>query len=319
MNVPMESNPSIHQPTRRGFTLVELLVVIAIIGILVGLLLPAVQAAREAARRMECSNNLKQLGLAMHNYHDIYKSLPYGANGGWGHDWTAFILPQLEQTPLYDTIPIPFNDSGAWTGSDARSVALQALARTYVPAFRCPSQVGPTNESQSVNGLTDRAIGNYLGCAGGNALNDNIGTGGMNVSNGVLLVSQFNGSFVTKPPKKFRDITDGLSNTLLIAESQYMLDAAKGCNVCDRFLFYHMNYDSGNGSDYSESLGSTYYPINSKQTNNAERELSYSSYHPGGAQGVLCDGSTRFFAETIDVTTWRAIGSRDGGEVVSDY
>src|SRR3990172_8333364 len=117
-------------------------VVLVVGGILVALLLPAVQAAREAARRMQCSNNLKQHGIGMHNYHDTYTSLPYGVNAGWGHSWTAFVLPQLEQSPLYDTIPTPFNDSGSWTGTDARSLALIALARTYVPTFRCPSQPG---------------------------------------------------------------------------------------------------------------------------------------------------------------------------------
>ncbi len=311
--------PLENRNTRAAFTLVELLVVIAIIGILVALLLPAVQAAREAARRMQCSNNLKQLGLAMHNYHDVFNSLPYGASAGWGHDWAAFILPQIEQTPLYETIPTPFNDSGAWTGTDARSLALIALARTHVPAFRCPSQVGPVNESKDVNGLTDRAIGNYVGCAGGDAQNDNLGVGGMDGSNGLLLASQFNGSFNTAPPKKLRDAIDGLSNTLLIGETVYLLDAARGCDICDRFLFYHMDFDSGNGNDFSEILGSSFYKINTDAVNNPERELSYSSYHPGGAQVVLGDGSTRFVAETIDLTTWRGLGSRDRGEVLGSY
>lgn len=307
-----------NRTNRNGFTLVELLVVIAIIGILVGLLLPAVQAAREAARRMQCSNNLKQLGLAMHNYHDTYDSLPYGASAGWGHDWTAFILPQIEQTPLYDSIPTPFNDSGAWTGTDARSLGLIALAQTHVPAFRCPSQVGPTHEASDVNGLANRAINNYLACAGGNAETDNNGAGGMDSSNGLFLASLFTSSNPL-PPRKFRDATDGLSSTVLIGESQYMLDAAQGCNICDRFLFYHMNYDSGSGSDFSESLGSTFFKINSDQTNNQERELSYSSYHPGGAQIALADGSARFVSETIDLATWQALGSRDFGETIGEY
>ncbi|QDV59377.1 DUF1559 domain-containing protein [Rosistilla oblonga] len=311
-------NRNVSTQKRAAFTLVELLVVIAIIGILVGLLLPAVQSAREAARRMQCGNNLKQLGLAMHNYHDVYNSLPYGANAGWGHDWTAFILPQIEQTPLYDTIPTPFNDSGAWTGTDARSLALIALAQTAVPAFHCPSQIGPANEAKDVNGLANRAINNYLACAGGNAETDNNGAGGMDSSNGMFMASLFTSSNPI-PPRKFRDVIDGLSNTVMIGESQYMLDSDKGCNICDRFLFYHMNYDSGSGSDFSESLGSTFYRINSKEVNNTERELSYSSYHPGGAQVALGDGSTRFVSETVDLATWQALGSRDGGETIGDY
>lgn len=99
MNSQMSRRPG------RGFTLVELLVVIAIIGILVALLLPAVQAAREAARRTQCVNNLKQIGLAMHNYQDTHKRLPPGSAAGWGHTWHAYALPYMEQTPLYEIIP----------------------------------------------------------------------------------------------------------------------------------------------------------------------------------------------------------------------
>jgi prepilin-type N-terminal cleavage/methylation domain-containing protein len=303
---------------RQGFTLVELLVVIAIIGILVALLLPAVQAAREAARRMECSNNLKQLGIGMHNYHDTYNSLPYGVNAGWGHSWTAFVLPQLEQSPLYDTIPTPFNDSGVWTGTDARSLALIALSRTYVPVFRCPSQPGPNNEPLNINGLTGRAVNNYLACAGGNARNDNRGANGMDRSNGLFLASIFTQN-PTRPPFKFRDAIDGLSNTLLIGESQYELNLNRGCGICDRYVFYHMNADSGDGGDFSEVLGSTFYKINNQAVNTSERELAYSSYHPGGAMMVLADGSTQFAAETIDLTTWRGLCSRDGGEVLGEF
>ena len=179
---------------RSGFTLVELLVVIAIIGILVALLLPAVQAAREAARRMQCSNNLKQIALATHNYHDTYRSFPYGAHAGWGHSWTLFILPFMEQTTLYEVCPTPFNDRGAWTGGDVRSRGLQQLARTPSPMFKCPSQPGPLTESRNINGLTGRAINNYLGCAGGDATNDNRRAGGMDRSNGIYIARRWDGN-----------------------------------------------------------------------------------------------------------------------------
>ena len=303
---------------RSAFTLVELLVVIAIIGILVALLLPAVQAAREAARRMQCTNNLKQIGLSLHNHHDTYKQLPPGMQSAWGHSWTLHVLPFMEQTPLYDTCPTPFNDSGWWGGADRRSLALVALARTPVPAFLCPSSPTDRREARSINGLSDRAINNYLACAGGNARHDNIGGGGMDRSNGLFNAQRYNVA-LPKRPFRFASALDGLSNTVLVAEAEYLVDSGRGCNICDRYLFYHMNADSGNGSDFSEVLGSTFYPINTEARNNAQRECAYGSYHAGGINVCLADGSVRFVAETIDLQIWRGLGSRAGGEPIGEY
>jgi len=301
--------------SRKAFTLVELLVVIAIIGVLVALLLPAVQAAREAARRMSCTNNLKQLGIGMHNHHDTFGNLPPGVQAGWGHSWSLHILPFVEQQALYDVCPTPFNDSGAWTGSDARSVGLISLAQTPVAGFRCPSSPTPEREAADVNGLANRATSNYLACAGGDAQTDNNGSTGMDTSNGMFLATRYN---VTDPikPHNFSAVTDGLSQTLMVAEAEYNLNAAS-CNICDRYLFYHMNADSSNGSDFSEALGSTFYPVNATTVSTNEREISYASFHPGGVNGCMADGSVRFFAETIDINIWRGLGSRNGGEVIT--
>ena len=303
---------------RRAFTLVELLVVIAIIGVLVALLLPAVQAAREAARRMSCSNNLKQLSLALHNHHDTHGSFPYGNYAGWGHSWTANILPYMEQDPLYDTIPAPFNDSGWWGGTDARSLALIELVRTPVKTFRCPSQPGPIREPASINGLTHRVINSYLACAGGDAQHDNNGTNGMDRSNGMFNAVRHDGSRwkTVNDPFKMRDVVDGTSNTVMVGEAIYMLNAGLGCTICDRYLFYHMNSDSGGGSDFSEVMGSTFYPMNNDAPNNSERECAFGSYHPGGAVFALGDASVRFVTETVDLDVWRAYGSRYGGEAL---
>lgn len=301
--------------TRTAFTLVELLVVIAIIGVLIALLLPAVQAAREAARRMSCTNNLKQQALGMHNYHDVNLEFPFGVRAKWGHSWTLDVLPYMEQENLYEVCPTPFNDSGWWGGTDARSLGLISLARTPVPAFKCPSSPADDIETRDINGLTNRAVNNYLACAGGNASNDNNGSGGMDRSNGMFLAVDANSR--TKP-YRMASVTDGTANTIMIGEAEYLVDSARGCNICDRYLFYHMNADSSTGSDFSEALGSTYYPINSNAVNNAERELSYSSEHPTGINVALADGSVRFYTETIDIATWRALGSRNGGEVISE-
>ncbi len=152
---------------RAGFTLIELLVVIAIIAVLVALLLPAVQQAREAARRSSCKNNLKQLGLAFHNFNDTYRELPPGVRSAWGMSWTWDILPYLEQPAVYELMPDdPLSDSGHWGGTDARSLGLIQITRTNVPVFHCPSQPGNQSEENDVNGLTGCVKNNYLANAG---------------------------------------------------------------------------------------------------------------------------------------------------------
>lgn len=317
---------STHQRSR-AFTLVELLVVIAIIGILIALLLPAVQAAREAARRSQCLNHLKQLGLAMHNYHDSFKSLPYGAAASWGHGWHNFILPYIEQTALYDTIP--WTDSGWWGGSGANSDAFRNLARTPIEAFKCPSDPMDIREPRRINGLSRRAVGSYLGNAGGNVRWDSVWQ--MRNRNGVLRAARFRdrGNAGMYPPIRIAAITDGTANTLLIAESPYSVSSTSipECTWCDRYYLYHMNFDSGEGSDFSEVLGSTYYPVNlaffkdttAVPVNSSGRECAFGSWHPGGCNAVLCDGSSRFVSESIDLTVWRGVGSRDGGETLGQW
>lgn len=308
---------------KTGFTLIELLVVIAIIAILIALLLPAVQQAREAARRSQCKNNMKQIGLALHNYHDTFRILPMGVQARWGQSWTWSILPQMEQAPLFDLMPKPNSDSGWWGGTDARSLALIDIVRTPVPVFYCPSQPGGPTESRNINGLTGRAMNTYLASAG-NAQTDNNGATGMDQSDGMFhAVLQPTAAGNSAGPGKafrFRDCVDGLSSTVFVGEAEYNLDANQGCDICDRYLFYHMNADSGTGSDFSEALGSTFFGINNDATNNTEREIAFGSFHTGGANILFGDGTVKFVSENIDlVDVWRALGSRNGGEVVSDF
>ena len=164
---------------KQGFTLVELLVVIAIIGILIGMLLPAVQSVREAARRVNCANNVRQLGIGVHNYESAYQSLPYGVYSGWGYTWTTIILPYIEQQPLFDIIPQPFSDDGFIPGSSEESLALTSLVQTPVATFICPSRPDPAVEPREINSVVNRAINSYLACAGSNARLDSLGFNGM--------------------------------------------------------------------------------------------------------------------------------------------
>jgi prepilin-type N-terminal cleavage/methylation domain-containing protein/prepilin-type processing-associated H-X9-DG protein len=324
-----------------GFTLVELLVVIAIIGILIALLLPAVQAAREAARRSQCTNNLKQIGLAMHNYHDTYKTLPIGGHLGWGHGWHLFILSFMEQQALYDTCPTPFNDSGWYGGTDPRSVAIAALMRSTVAAFKCPSDPAPAREASAVNGLSQRAIGTYIGCAGGDvARNDRNSSGsgatrqiGFCDGNGVMRpIRMYNMATAAPEPARFASIIDGTANTLLVAEAPYSVGSNVNitdppCTTCDHYYHFHPNFDSSYGSDPAELLGSSFYPINLAflkdvtvhAANSAGRQVAFGSWHPGGCNAALCDGSVRFTSETVELAIWRAVGSMKGKETVGDW
>lgn len=232
----------------QGFTLVELLVVIAIIGILVALLLPAVQAAREAARRMSCSNNMKQIGLALHNYHDTYKTLPYGEGapqtpgsagrlgaGNWnGPNWRVHILPYIEQGPIYEQLSFAHTFDACRPGFNnaAAGGPNRVLSGYTVAVYRCPSSSLPINgrnvaPSPTNNNPHNAQLIDYVGVQGSafdeafahNAANSpfpthgactrQTGYGGIYCSNGVL---------VPNKPMKFADITDGTSNTLAVAE-----------------------------------------------------------------------------------------------------
>ncbi len=295
----------------QGFTLIELLVVITLLGLLVALLIPAVQSAREAARRLQCQQNMKQLALAMHHYHAARQSFPYGVNAGWGQSWSAHLLPYVEQIALADTIP--WSDLGWWGGPDRNSAALQRLARTRLPLFRCPSQGPPL--TSDVNQLPGRYVTNYLACAGGNAKHDNRGTGGMDQSNGMFLATVFDSA--VRRPTLLQDVRDGTSSTLMISEATFVLDGNAGCFTCDRFYLYHPNADSRQGSDFSEALGSSYYPINTRSAREVERECAFSSYHAGGVMAALADGSTQYFRESVELTVWRALGSMQQGEPVT--
>jgi prepilin-type N-terminal cleavage/methylation domain-containing protein len=297
---------------RRGFTLVELLVVIAIIGVLVALLLPAVQAAREAARRSSCGNYLKQIGVALHNYHDIHQTFPFGwSNRGQG--WSACILPQMEQGPLYDTLQ--WAEGNNW---DTDNTPNERACCTLISSYRCPSAAIP----RAVNnqGIPARVPATYKGVASSTARSDDPSTS----DNGRHLEqSDLEGIFFGDSRINFKDILDGTSNTFMIGECWWDTFSQDG-NQMDFWYIGSPQIDPwpGNSTEFSEFVGSTAVPMNARKiasTSGYVKELSFTSFHPGGAMFCLGDASVRFVPYTINFTVYQGLGSRNAGEVVSNF
>jgi len=314
---------------RSGFTLVELLVVIAIIGILVALLLPAVQSAREAARRMQCGNNLKQIGLALLNYESSRQAFPFGCGGAVGHaryaqtgTWAAFILPQLEQQALYDKFDFKkhMNDP-----------ANQFAVSTIVPAFICPSDpegqtpinkvaqqqpenngpnnmrlwypasMGPTHDGSTMSdgcpycSSPTPSEGNVC-CQG-----FNYGTNGSST----IPAGTFAGIFGRTPTSiRVGEVMDGLSNTFFAGETLP--------GHCRWNGAYHQNYP----------LASTVTPLGMMKNDflgggNWQHSCGYKSLHTGVVGFVMGDGSVRFLNDSIDYFVFNRLGTRAGREVVS--
>ena len=310
---------------RRGFTLVELLVVIAIIGILVGLLLPAVQAAREAARRMQCSNNLKQIGLALHNYTSTFSALPAGSNGipnaagtnfnGHGWTWHASILPYIEQAPLYQGIQ-GADGMGNELG-DQNSGKPLVVRQTTLPIFWCPSQPDVRNGSQK-NGYQSCNYNGNMGTRIGNGNDDCICTGIANLTD--MLTQPWgcmngNGVFYVRSKIRFADVTDGLSNTIFVSEvPDSGGDAMAGFGAgCDRRVMFSTGADANPPTEMSEYL----IAAEGNDPINGGAEEAAGSWHTGGAQFAMGDGSVQFLSENMDMATYQAISTRAGGEVAS--
>ncbi|MCM2374988.1 DUF1559 domain-containing protein [Aporhodopirellula aestuarii] len=314
--------PATDRPqTRSAFTLVELLVVIAIIGILVGLLLPAVQSAREAARRMSCSNNLKQIGLGMHNYHDTFGKFPYGWDQR-GTTWSAHILPQIEQGSLYETLIFQESGLGNWATDDGPN---EAAAGTYIGTYRCPSMALPDHIDN--NGIPERVPASYRGSAGTKATSDDTSTA---LPDSISLESlDQDGIFYACSKTKFRDILDGTSHTIMIGESYTDPSFVKDGQAMDYWYIGSPSSDpcrcdgGTGGTEFSEVVGTTIGPINSRlrkpDLHGRLMELSFGSYHTGGAYFLLCDGSVQFITESVNQEVYVGLGSRSGHEVLEEF
>lgn len=312
---------------RRAFTLVELLVVIAIIGILIALLLPAVQAAREAARRSQCSNNLKQIGLALHNYHDTFQVFPPGyvdekpSLRQDGHGWivNAFLLPFAEQGSLYDQLDTRHRMNLA-------NATTLSLTRTIVSGYLCPSSTEQdVTQSPRINinvgGTNYRiAVSNYLGIMG----NQDIRCW----STGV------NGMFYHNSRVKMRDVVDGTSNTFAFAERSAPAQPTnwQGGVWAGTTIQQATGQDCFGGTNGFESLRAvlTLTRAGWGLINSPPPTYTYgpSSLHPGGAQFLLVDGSVRFVSETIDaanpgptppMSIYQRLGAINDGLPVSEF
>ncbi len=312
------------RPTRRGFTLIELLVVIAIIAILIALLLPAVQQAREAARRTQCRNNLKQLGLALHNYHDNFNCFPFGQqDSAKSYSAISQLLPYFDQAPLYSSIDfnLPHNNP-----------ANNAARLTEIPALRCPSDFSNPLGGQggATNYMANKGTGViWLDPTGPNA--------GFQPQTGVMFFQS---------RVRMRDILDGTTNTAAFSE-RVLADGNNGivspiadvffspaapttpdqavqiCNAVDitnlanqfplfmgapwmhgQHTYLHINVPN------SRSCG--FFTVN-------RANMPPSSRHTGGVHALLCDGSVRFVSDNVDLATWRAVGTREGNEVIGEF
>ncbi len=320
------------QPVRRAFTLIELLVVIAIIGVLVALLLPAVQQAREAARRSQCKNNLKQLGLALHNYHDNFNIFP--CNGLIEQDWnnqkgSVFVklLPYLDQAPLWNAMNFSaLNTEAAPMPAAGNIYAYQAV----VPVFMCPSDTNPN----LVNG---RAKANYAPSMGSQRMDTSNGCGRYPLPNprnptgyplsffrtgeyghgNVMNMSGISGVFSRlASAAKISDLSDGPSNTILMGEIR------PDCSDHHASGWEHVN------SVWTATTAPINFPTcpgdpvlsdNCHRPDNWNTSQGYKSRHVGGAHFVLGDGAVRFLSQNLDYATYQRLGDRRDNEAIGEF
>lgn len=309
----------IHSSRRNAFTLVELLVVIAIIGVLVGLLLPAVQAAREVARRMQCSNNLKQIGLALHSYHDAHRTLPPGwmqvstpdVDGGFGERWAwkVFILPHLEQPAVYDSLNV--ND-----GRQPIPLADDPRAQTVISLYLCPSDPGGHyNQSYPDPNGNFYPKSNYPGVHGrGEEVN--------------IAVNGGNGVFSKASRIRFADITDGLSQTFAVGERDARsrgqgIFGALGDPFRHAAVWIRAMPRPGSitpTTQHGRSVTGVCTDLaGSTRLLNGPSSRAFGSAHVDGANFLLADGSVRFVSKSIDPVTYGRLAARNDGLVVGDY
>ncbi len=298
---------------KSGFTLIELLVVIAIIAVLIALLLPAVQQAREAARRTQCKNNVKQIGLALHNYHDTHLLFPNGYYQGPSscceNTWILSIFPYIDQTALYNQA----NFSVTFGSSSANNAVMGA----FIGAFKCPSD---GEVALALPGSPGWARGNYVG---NNGIGPQVNTTDINASPPARGAA---GLFDTRLNRNLRDITDGSSNTVMASELVKVPgnDFRGVMHYPEGPLYQHNNTPNTSIPDSFRSslcVSVTGAPCTGTYTawNNRNIILAARSKHVGGVHVLMCDGSTRFVSNNVDTTTWRNLGVPNDGAVIGEF
>lgn len=322
----------------RGFTLIELLVVIAIIAVLVAILLPAVQQAREAARRSQCQNNLKQIGIALHSYHEAFSLFPYATSNNAmqftaagslvnNHSGWPLLLPYLDQGPLYNRYDFTAaernslfsgwssNSSGTVAGTPAAIANNQNLSKTILPFLSCPSDAGM---------MTYPSLTNYYGC---NVVGSQLINYGFSVINGAPTGLWLNETITTRAlfgqnsNSNIRDMKDGASNSAMVVETTREVWDGNG-NVwgCSQYAGNGVNLNSSRGINDLVCCGWD-TPPNSRARIHGKLG-SYNlpgSSHVGGCQVVLGDGAVRFLSDNMDAVTRRNLAYISDGQLLGDY
>jgi len=320
----------------RGFTLIELLVVIAIIAILVALLLPAVQQAREAARRSQCKSNLKQIGLALHNYHDVHNGFPIGnrnylagEGADWGQSWWVGVLPYMDQQALYEGINQEIPNSG-YVGNAAY------LASKLFPARLCPSSPMTEYETTPHNGGGPIAVSHYTGIAGSYPDPRNPSRNITTTEGGGQGILSRGGILYYKSKIKIKDITDGTTNTIIVGEqSDWCVETATGQQRIAIHSWPHGMFMGSPGHGWRQFNTATLrHRPGYKQAEgghnhhgcpttgvcgNAGVNNPIQSAHSAGVHVLLADGGVPFISENLDINIWLALGTRDDGLELGDF